>query len=122
MQCFVLKRRLGIPFSYGPIFDEKLTVAAWKAKPCWAIISAKDRMLPPAMEESAAKRMGAVTTAVPTCQMVIRRGPAKVAAVIDKAARNALANRKTASATYFVRSRPEASLLEMHSRREARYT
>jgi pimeloyl-ACP methyl ester carboxylesterase len=38
--------------SYGPMFDEKLTVAAWKTKPSWAVISAKDRMLPPAMEES----------------------------------------------------------------------
>ena len=28
--------------SYGPMFDEKLTVAAWKTKPCWAIISAND--------------------------------------------------------------------------------
>lgn len=85
--------------SYGPMFDEKLTVAAWKAKPCWAIVSAKDRMLPPAMEESAAKRMGAVTTTLPTCHMVIFEEPAKVAAVIDEAARNTLANRKAASAT-----------------------
>src|SRR5258708_14331240 len=28
---------------YGPVFDEKLTVAAWKTKPSWAVISAKDR-------------------------------------------------------------------------------
>jgi hypothetical protein len=42
--------------SYGPMFDEKPTVAAWKNKPTWAIISANDRMLPPAMEESAARR------------------------------------------------------------------
>jgi hypothetical protein len=40
------------------MFDEKLTVAAWKNKPSWAVISANDRMLPPAMEESAAKKMG----------------------------------------------------------------
>jgi hypothetical protein len=36
--------------SYGPMFDEKLTVAAWKTKPTWAVISTKDQMLPPAME------------------------------------------------------------------------
>jgi len=76
--------------SYGPMFDEKLTVAAWKTKPSWAIISAKDRMLPPAMEESAAKKMGAVTTTLPTCHMVILEEPAKVAAVIDGAAKQAL--------------------------------
>jgi pimeloyl-ACP methyl ester carboxylesterase len=76
--------------SYGPMFDEKLTVAAWKSKPTWAIVSTKDRMLPPAMEESAAKRMGAVTTTVATCHMSILQDPATVAAVIDEAARNAV--------------------------------
>jgi pimeloyl-ACP methyl ester carboxylesterase len=77
--------------SYGPMFDEKLTVAAWKTKPSWAIISTKDRMLPPAMEESAARRMGAVTTTVETCHMSILQEPAQFAAVIDEAARTALA-------------------------------
>jgi pimeloyl-ACP methyl ester carboxylesterase len=76
--------------SYGPLFDEKLTVAAWKTKPTWAVISTKDRMLPPAMEESAAKRMGAVTTTVATCHMSILQEPATVAAVIDEAAKKAL--------------------------------
>jgi hypothetical protein len=56
------------------MFDGKLTIAAWKTKPTWAIVSTNDRMLPPAMEEAAVnvKRMGAV------------------AAVIDEAARMAL--------------------------------
>jgi pimeloyl-ACP methyl ester carboxylesterase len=76
--------------SYGPMFDEKLTVAAWKTKPSWAVISAKDRMVPPATEESAAKKMGAITTTLPTCHMVILEEPAKVAAVIDEAAKKAL--------------------------------
>src|SRR5271167_1477993 len=44
--------------SYGPMFDEKLTVAAWKTKPTWAIVSANDRMVPPAMEAADAKKMG----------------------------------------------------------------
>jgi pimeloyl-ACP methyl ester carboxylesterase len=76
--------------SYAPTFDEKLTIAAWKTKPTWAIVSTNDRMLPPAMEESAARRMGAVTTSLPACHMVILEEPAKVAAVIDEAARTAL--------------------------------
>src|SRR5271163_4191577 len=77
--------------SYGPMFDEKLSVAAWKSKPTWAVISANDRMVPPAMEAAAANRMGAVTTTLPTCHMVILEEPAKVAAVIDQAAKEALA-------------------------------
>jgi pimeloyl-ACP methyl ester carboxylesterase len=76
--------------SYGPMFDEKLTVAAWKTKPCWAVISANDRMVPPAMEESAAKKMAAVTVTLPTCHMVIMEQPARVAAVIDEAAKTVL--------------------------------
>src|ERR1700678_4140193 len=44
--------------SYGPMFDEKLTVAAWKTKPSWVVISANDRMLAPAMEESSANEDG----------------------------------------------------------------
>jgi pimeloyl-ACP methyl ester carboxylesterase len=79
--------------SYGPMFDEKLTVAAWKTKPTWAIISTRDRMLPPAMEQSAAKRMGAVTTTVETCHMSILQEPALVAAIISEAARKAWAKR-----------------------------
>jgi pimeloyl-ACP methyl ester carboxylesterase len=73
-------------------------VAAWKSKPSWAIISAKDQMLPPAMKESAAKRMGVVTTTLLTCHMAILQEPVKFAAVIDEAASNALANKKAASA------------------------
>jgi hypothetical protein len=42
------------------------------------------------MEESAAKRMGAVAITLPTCHMVILEDPANVAAVIDEAAKNAL--------------------------------
>jgi len=76
--------------SYGPVFDEKLTIAAWKTKPCWALISTADRMLPPAMEAAAAKMMHAVTTTVASCHMVIMQEPEKVAAVIDAAAKNGL--------------------------------
>jgi pimeloyl-ACP methyl ester carboxylesterase len=42
----VAERKLALAVqgqSYGPMFDEKLTVAAWKTKPTWAVISTKDR-------------------------------------------------------------------------------
>jgi pimeloyl-ACP methyl ester carboxylesterase len=78
--------------SYGPMFDEKLTIAAWKTKRTWAVISTKDQMLPPAMQESAAKKMGAITTILSTCHMSILEEPAKITAVIDDAAKNVLMN------------------------------
>ena len=76
--------------SYGPMFDEKLTVAAWKTKPSWAVISTGDQMLPPAMEQSAAQKIGATITTLSTCHMSILEAPEKIAAVIDEAARTAL--------------------------------
>jgi pimeloyl-ACP methyl ester carboxylesterase len=76
--------------SYGPMFDEKLTVAAWKTKPTWAVISTKDQMLPPAMELASSKTIGAVTTTISTCHMSILEAPDSVAAVIDEAAKSAL--------------------------------
>jgi pimeloyl-ACP methyl ester carboxylesterase len=85
--------------SYGPMFDEKLTVAAWETKPTWAIISSEDRMLPPAMEEAAARRMGAVTITLPTCHMLILQKPEKVAEVIDQAAKTALSKNSAALIT-----------------------
>lgn len=76
--------------SYGPMFDEKLTVAAWKTKPSWYIISSEDRMLPPKMEIAAAAKIKAKTTILPACHVSMLQDPAKVADVIDEAARNAL--------------------------------
>ena len=88
------ERRLALAVqapSYGALFDEKLTRAAWMNKPTWSLVSAKDRMVPSAMEAAAAERMGAVITVVrPTYHMVIQQEPETVAALIDEAARTAL--------------------------------
>jgi hypothetical protein len=72
------------------MFDEKLTVTAWKTEPSWTVISTNDRMLPPKMEQSAAKKMGAVTIALPTCHMARLQEPAGLAEVIEQATRKAL--------------------------------
>ena len=71
--------------SYGPMFDEKLTVAAWKTKPSWVIISTNDRTLPPAMEESTARKLGVTATVLSTCHLSVLERPEQVAAVIDRA-------------------------------------
>jgi len=76
--------------SYGPMFAEKLTVAAWKTKPSWIVISANDRMLPPAMERDEEKRLHATATTLPTCHLAMLEEPEEVAAVINKAAKSAL--------------------------------
>lgn len=43
---------------YGPMFDEKLTHAAWKSKPSWHVIAKKDHTLSAAMQEAGAKKAG----------------------------------------------------------------
>src|ERR1700677_4944475 len=53
--------------TYGPMFDEKTTHAAWKSKPSWHVISMNDRTLSPAMEEDEAKRSGGIAVKLPTC-------------------------------------------------------
>jgi len=77
--------------SYGPMFDEKLTIAAWKAKPSWHIIATDDRMLPPAMEEAGAKKANGTAVRVPACHLVMLQEPERVADVIDDAALHASA-------------------------------
>jgi pimeloyl-ACP methyl ester carboxylesterase len=76
--------------TYGPMFDEKLTHAAWKSKPSWHVISTNDRTLSPAMEEDEAKRSGGVAVMLPTCHVAMLQEPVKVADVIAQAADNAL--------------------------------
>jgi pimeloyl-ACP methyl ester carboxylesterase len=75
--------------SYGPMFDEKLSVATWKTKPSWVVISAKDRMLQPAMERDEETRLHATATTLPTCHLAMLEEPKKVAVVISDAARKA---------------------------------
>jgi pimeloyl-ACP methyl ester carboxylesterase len=74
---------------YGPMFDEKLTHAAWKSKPSWHVISMNDHTLSPAMEEDGAKRSGGVAVRLPTCHVAMLQEPEKVAAVITEAAKGA---------------------------------
>jgi len=72
---------------YGPMFDEKLTHAAWKSKPSWHVIATKDHTLSPAMEEAGAKKSHGVSISVPTCHVAMLQEPQKVADLIMEAAK-----------------------------------
>lgn len=74
---------------YGPMFDEKLTHAAWKSKPSWHVIATKDHTLGRAMEEAGAKKAGGKAFEVATCHVAMLQEPEKVADVITEAANNA---------------------------------
>jgi len=75
--------------TYGPMFDEKLTHAAWKSKPSWHVISMKDQTLTPAMEEAGAKKSGGKAIPLQTCHVAMLQEPEKVADVIAEAAKGA---------------------------------
>jgi pimeloyl-ACP methyl ester carboxylesterase len=70
----------------GPIaakaFDEKVTNAAWKNKPSWFIVAARDRMIQPDLERAMAKKINARVTTLPTSHVPMQSRPADVAAVI----------------------------------------
>ena len=74
---------------YGPMFDEKLTHAAWKSKPSWHVIATKDHTLSPAMEEAGAKKAHGKSISIPTCHVAMLQEPEKVADLITEAANNA---------------------------------
>jgi pimeloyl-ACP methyl ester carboxylesterase len=75
---------------YGPMFDEKLTHAAWKSKPSWHVISTKDHTLSPAMEAAGAKKANGKSVSLPTCHVAMLQEPEKVADLITEAAKSAL--------------------------------
>lgn len=62
------------------------TNPAWKKKPSWYIVASSDRTIPPALEETMAKRMNADITTIPSSHVAMLSHPAEVAAVIFRAA------------------------------------
>ncbi|MBV8659365.1 MAG: alpha/beta hydrolase [Burkholderiales bacterium] len=70
----------------GPIqakaFGDKTTVAAWKTKPSWYIVSENDHMIQPDLERALAKKIGAKVTSLPTSHVPQQSRPADVARVI----------------------------------------
>jgi len=70
----------------GPVqaraFDDRTSVAAWKTRPSWYIVSANDRIISPELERAMAAKIGATTTTLPTSHVPQQSRPADVAAVI----------------------------------------
>jgi pimeloyl-ACP methyl ester carboxylesterase len=70
----------------GKAFGDKVTVAAWKNKPNYYIVSAKDRMIAPELEQAFAKKISATTTTLQTSHVPMLSQPEAVAKVILAAA------------------------------------
>jgi len=69
----------------GKAFGQTVTVAAWKAKPCWFIVTTEDRVVSLELQTAEAKRMEATTTVIQSSHMSLLSHPSEVAAVIEDA-------------------------------------
>lgn len=65
----------------------KLTVAAWKTKPSWAVVASEDGAIAPELLRKTARRIGAQATEVKGSHVVFVSQPKAVASVIEGAAR-----------------------------------
>jgi len=70
----------------GDAFAAKATVAAWKQKPSYAVISKQDRMINPDLERFMAKRAQSQVIELPGSHAIFLSHAREVAALIEKAA------------------------------------
>ncbi len=66
-----------------------MTNVAWKTKPSWFIVAARDEAIAPDEERFFAKRMKAKTKELSTSHLAMLSKPKEVAGVIVEAARKA---------------------------------
>jgi pimeloyl-ACP methyl ester carboxylesterase len=69
------------------LFTERVTVAAWRSKPCWYAVSRQDRTTSPELERFLADRMNATTIEIDSGHLSIITHPQEVADLIIQAAR-----------------------------------
>jgi pimeloyl-ACP methyl ester carboxylesterase len=67
-------------------FGDVMGVPAWKSCPSWFLVAEDDQAIPPEAERQFAKRMGAVTVAIPAGHLAMVSHPDDVAQLIMTAA------------------------------------
>src|SRR5216683_759681 len=72
------------------LFEQKVEGTAWKSKPSWYIVAAKDRTVHPELERFVAKRMGATTYELDSSHVPMLSQPNAVLNVIRTAASSVL--------------------------------
>jgi pimeloyl-ACP methyl ester carboxylesterase len=68
------------------LFNQKVDGTAWRSKPSWYIVAAKDRTVHPDLERFVAKRMEATVVELSSSHVPMLSNPAPVLEVIRKAA------------------------------------
>jgi pimeloyl-ACP methyl ester carboxylesterase len=73
------------------VFNDVMSVPAWKSLPSWYLVAQDDQALPADVERMFAKRMGAATIEVPAGHLAMVSHPAEVVSLTEAAAASALA-------------------------------
>lgn len=63
-------------------FGDKVSAAAWRAKPSWYVVSAQDRVVSVELERMFAERMGATTSEVDASHLSILSQPRAIAQIV----------------------------------------
>ena len=87
-----------VPWSVNAL-GGAVTEPAWKAKPCWYLLTTEDRMIPPDAQRQMSKRAGATVVEVKGSHAVYVSQPQAVAHIIEAAAKGALVAEKGKGAT-----------------------
>lgn len=69
----------------GKNFEEKVTVAPWRTKPSWYVLSTQDHMIQPALQKAMAEKISAHVTTLSAAHTPQLSHPAEVARVILEA-------------------------------------
>lgn len=72
------------------IFATKVSHAAWRSKPSWAVVATQDKAIDPKLLHHTAKRIGARIEEVKASHVPFLTQPKAVADIIDRAAQSAL--------------------------------
>lgn len=75
------QRPLGIGAYAGEVM-----MPAWRSKPSWYLVAARDRMIAPEAQRNMARRAGAVMAEAAACHLVQEASPSLVAGLIEQAA------------------------------------
>lgn len=75
-------------FAAKAAFAAKVGDPSWRSKKSWAIVATEDQTINPDLERDMAKRAGSMTTEIQGSHAIFLSQPAKVAAVIEQAARD----------------------------------
>ncbi|MDW3682830.1 alpha/beta hydrolase [Cupriavidus sp. CV2] len=70
----------------GKSFEEKVTVAAWKTRPSWYVLTKQDHMIQPALQKAMAQKISAHVVTLPTSHVPQLSRPRQVADAIFAAA------------------------------------